>query len=122
MYYDYPFKYNGRIYNKSFKLYQYDNSNLDLNGEYVFIGHFLAVPTHDDLFLKIGEFVRVNETNKVYKVDSINGVEYTFSEVAYNDNELIIPLLGQLYDVGDINNIDKLEPLDLKDVKNNSSW
>jgi len=116
MYYDYPFEYNGRIYNKSFKLYQYDNSK-ELNEKYVFIGHFLAVPTYDDLVLKIGEFVKVNETNKVYKVESINGVDYTFSEVAYNDNEITIPLLGQLYDVGDIDNIDKLEPLDLKDVK-----
>lgn len=116
LYYDYPFEYNNRIYNKSFKLYKYDNSKTP-SEKYVFIGHFLSVPTYDDLVLKIGEFVKVNETNKVYKVDSISGVDYTFSEVTYNDNELIIPLLGQLYDVGDINNIDKLEPLDLKDVK-----
>jgi len=117
MYYDYPFEYNGRIYNKSFKLYKYDDSKTPDSAKYVFIGHFLSVPTYDDLILKIGEFVRVNETNKVYKVDSISGVDYTFSEVTYNENEITIPLLGQLYDVGDINNIDKLEPLDLKDVK-----
>jgi|LSQX01.3.fsa_nt_gb hypothetical protein len=117
LYYDYPFEYNGRIYNKSFKLYKFDDSKTPDSAKYVFIGHFLAVSTYDDLILKIGEFVRVNDTNKVYRVVSISGVDYTFSEVAYNDNELIIPLLGQLYDVGDINNIAKLEPLDLKDVK-----
>jgi len=116
LYYDYPFNYNNKIYNKSFKLYKYDNSKTP-SEKYVFIGHFLAVPTYDDLVLKIGEFVKVNETNKIYKVDSINGVDYIFSEVSYNDNEITIPLLGQLYDVGDIDNIDKLEPLDLKDVK-----
>ena len=65
--------------------------------------------------LKLVKFVRVNETNKVYKVDSINGgVEYIPQKFTYNDNELIIPLLGQLYDVGDINNIDKLEAIRFK--------
>ena len=38
MYYDYPFEYNGRIYNKSFKLYKYDNFKNTQGEKYVFIG------------------------------------------------------------------------------------